>query len=563
MKYIINTKGEVIFKAENAGWFEKGQGLCPVQVNGKWGYINTTGNVAIPCVYEGAYNFENEGVAVVKQKGKYGLINKHGEILVPCVKSDNKYVPRPNDGVICIYIEDLEETKCIDVSGNHLFTMSGSIGPFSEGVAIITSYKDGKYSTGAINKMGEYIIPKGIYSCIYGFHYGVAKVRSETTGKYGFINHQGEVVVPLKYDYIFEGAYYLCPIVCAIIGDKYGYIDVRNGKELCPITLDEKSIDTYYKDNCTDNMFISSIGEDIYIYNLENCKLFKSSKYKEIYRYSDGLCCVRDKVSEKIGFIDKEGELVIPCVFDEPFYVYEFHGNICAMSNHIIDRQGKVIRKIPHGHHINYSGRHNQRRDYYIELYSTGTQADIIDVKGKTIFSAFYVNDLSEFPIPVKDSVTRKWGYVDRNGKLVIPYQFNESYSFHDGFATLEEPITKKSRQRTSSPKTKTAYHTSTKQNPSSSISNNSNEGCYIATAMYGSYDCPEVWTLRRYRDKVLDLTWYGRLFIRIYYSISPTLVRWFGTTHWFRELFYKPLNNWVAKLNKKGFKNTPYRDKY
>lgn len=532
MKYIINTKGEVIFQAENAGWFEKGQGLCPVQVNGKWGYINTTGNVAIPCVYEDVWHFENE-VAIVRQGGKYGLINKRGDILVPCVKSDYDYVPLPHDGVICINIGTSEKRvfKCIDVNGSHLFTKAALVPfEFSEGVAKIWSQDD--KGEGVINKKGEYIIPEGIYSHISSFHYGVAKVRSETTGKYGFINHQGEVVVPLKYDSIFEGAY-LCSIVCAIIGDKYGYIDVRNGKELCPITLDKKSIDTYYQDNCTDNMFISSIGEDIYIYNLENCKLFKSSKYKEIYRYSDGLCCVRDKVSEKIGFIDKEGELVIPCVFNEPFYVYEFHGNTCAMSNKMIDRQGNILREIPkHYQYFKYCSDNG----CYIEYRDIGAE-NLLDNNGNVIYSGGEINTSGEFPIAVQQNSDRKWGFIDKCGKLVIPYQFNESYNFHDGLAVLDEPITK--------------------------VLHNSNEGCYIATAMYGSYDCPEVWTLRRYRDKVLDHTWYGRLFIRIYYSISPTLVRWFGTTHWFRELFYKPLNNWVAKLNKKGFKNTPYRDKY
>ena len=33
------------------------------------------------------------------------------------------------------------------------------------------------------------------------------------------------------------------------------------------------------------------------------------------------------------------------------------------------------------------------------------------------------------------------------------------------------------------------------------SIDNPSNGACYVATAVYGSYDCPEVWTLRRFRD--------------------------------------------------------------
>ncbi|MDO5478959.1 MAG: CFI-box-CTERM domain-containing protein [Clostridia bacterium] len=53
--------------------------------------------------------------------------------------------------------------------------------------------------------------------------------------------------------------------------------------------------------------------------------------------------------------------------------------------------------------------------------------------------------------------------------------------------------------------------------------------GCYVATAVYGSYDCPEVWTLRRFRDDTLAKTWYGRMFIRVYYAVSPTLVKWFG----------------------------------
>ena len=30
--------------------------------------------------------------------------------------------------------------------------------------------------------------------------------------------------------------------------------------------------------------------------------------------------------------------------------------------------------------------------------------------------------------------------------------------------------------------------------------------GCYVATAVYGSYDCPQVWTLRRVRDGLARL---------------------------------------------------------
>ena len=86
---------------------------------------------------------------------------------------------------------------------------------------------------------------------------------------------------------------------------------------------------------------------------------------------------------------------------------------------------------------------------------------------------------------------------------------------------------------------------------------------CYVATAVYGSYDCPEVWTLRRYRDYTLDETWYGRLFIKVYYTISPMFVKHFGNVKSFKVLGKKLLDRWVAELNHKGFDNTPYRDKY
>lgn len=94
-------------------------------------------------------------------------------------------------------------------------------------------------------------------------------------------------------------------------------------------------------------------------------------------------------------------------------------------------------------------------------------------------------------------------------------------------------------------------------------VGKDSNKGnCYVATAVYGSYDCPEVWTLRRYRDYSLAETWSGRAFINTYYAISPTIVKWFGNTNWFRRFWKSKLDKKVAKLNDRGFERTPYLDK-
>lgn len=93
-------------------------------------------------------------------------------------------------------------------------------------------------------------------------------------------------------------------------------------------------------------------------------------------------------------------------------------------------------------------------------------------------------------------------------------------------------------------------------------VPTSSSGGCYVATAVYGSYDCPQVWTLRRYRDYTLSKTWYGRAFIRTYYAISPTVVKWFGHTEWFKNMWKGKLDRMVANLNAEGVEDTPYEDR-
>ena len=90
-----------------------------------------------------------------------------------------------------------------------------------------------------------------------------------------------------------------------------------------------------------------------------------------------------------------------------------------------------------------------------------------------------------------------------------------------------------------------------------------SKKGCYVATCVYGSYNCPKVWVLRRFRDYYLDNNILGRLFIKIYYAISPSIIKVFGKSKIFKKINEKILDYFVEILKLKGYQDTEYRDKY
>jgi len=90
---------------------------------------------------------------------------------------------------------------------------------------------------------------------------------------------------------------------------------------------------------------------------------------------------------------------------------------------------------------------------------------------------------------------------------------------------------------------------------------NSAKGGCYVATAVYGSYDCPQVWTLRRFRDQKLSVSAAGRSFIRVYYAVSPRLVRVVGHRRGFAALVRPALDMIVLGLQRRGYESSSYLD--
>lgn len=148
----INTSGEFVIKPQFdiANFFGK-NGLAEVELNRKWGYINKSGQLVIEPQFYAASGFDKNGLAKVEiVNDKWGYINAAGKFVIK---------PQFNDA------KDFADNGLAAVQFN------------------------GQY--GYINASGQFVI-KPQFDYADSFKEGLARV--EFNNKEGYINERGEVV---------------------------------------------------------------------------------------------------------------------------------------------------------------------------------------------------------------------------------------------------------------------------------------------------------------------------------------------------------------------------------
>lgn len=74
-------------------------------------------------------------------------------------------------------------------------------------------------------------------------------------------------------------------------------------------------------------------------------------------------------------------------------------------------------------------------------------------------------------------------------------------------------------------------------------------DGCYIATMVYGDYEHPQVLVLRGFRDSFLAHSLLGRSFIRFYYKYSPSWVKALENNRLINQAIKRSLNQFIKLL--------------
>ncbi len=174
------------------------EGLAPVKINSKYGYINDNYDVVIQPQFDKAYSFY-DGMAIVTKGNKEAVIDKTGKVIFITFGKI-----RYSEGVAVV--SSGTKFGYIDINAEYVILpkYDGAM-DFNEGVAAV---KLGE-KWGFINKRGEIIINPQ-YDDAMNFHDGYAAVK--LGNKWGYINKVGQIVIGFNYDGygVFEDGYVRC-----------------------------------------------------------------------------------------------------------------------------------------------------------------------------------------------------------------------------------------------------------------------------------------------------------------------------------------------------------------
>lgn len=361
--------------------------------DGKWGLVTMDGKIAIPCVYDEIYDFDytktsrmegpyidfwdSEGkTAVVKKNGKWGLVDTKGDVLADYIYEDffipdvklfygNRAAAKKNGlwgflnekgNPVTSFI--YEEVSSSDLSNPQF------ISTFCEGMAVVK--KNGKWGVidkdgngkipfiydyisnfcaesiivqkdsrwGYINKKGIEVIP-AIYDEIKWFERGICPVKKD--GLWGFLSKQGEIVVSMMYDDILvfdevavDGGlwFFSQDAYCAVKQNgKWGLVDkdinIIVNFEYDSIKFTSSGLDDWRY--FSDEGFLSvQKGKFWNVVNKDGINHIPF-EYDDVEIWSEGNVCV--KKNGKWGLLDSLGKQLVPIehkyAMDAGNYIYK------------------------------------------------------------------------------------------------------------------------------------------------------------------------------------------------------------------------------------------------
>ena len=396
--------------------------------DGKYGLISLEGKKITNPIYEEIDTLQyKEGEFVIKKDNKYGIMNMNGYVIInpeyDNIKADAYYstdTGYKNDGYIVSnttdegyrygYIDN-EGNKILYTNYNDLYRIN------YEGETYLVCAENGKY--GLFNK-NKNIIPNEYQAITYIEGDNLCLVQKGK--KYGIITLEGSMILQVRYNQIDINGDYIYTT------DENSEIKVydKKGNE---VEVNQNTTISTIQENPEYKIYIdTSNGTTLYsIYQGEN--KITNGNYNYI-GYLSNNNYIASRQNEKLGVIDQNENIKLEMKYDT---IRKIDGTNLVeadiQSTNTIEIYSSNLEKIAEMNNATLTV-----EDNYIKLSST-TEIKYFDLEGKEKQNTEIFPENTIFA----KSQNGKWGFVDKNGQVVIDYQYDEVTEQNEyGFAGIK-----------------------------------------------------------------------------------------------------------------------------
>jgi len=278
-------------------------GLYPINVNGKYGFMDRSGKTVITPQFDGAFGF-SEGLAQVKVGTKSGYINTKGVLVI---------TPQFDDAMPFRYGRAAVKLCCgfwfpqkpgdrygfIDKDGKYICSPDFSwVGQFSGDLAPVRTAGG---VMAFVNRSGK-VVMSGKFDQLRptGFTAGLAPVASG--GMWGYIDTTGKWVIDPQFELALDFADGLAPVM---VGGRWGDID-QKGRFVVNPQYDSSG-------EFFEGRAVFRKGDKLGLIDTTG-RVVAEAKFLLFGRFSEGLAPV--KTEDGWGFIDRTGKTVVSPQFD-------------------------------------------------------------------------------------------------------------------------------------------------------------------------------------------------------------------------------------------------------
>ena len=397
--------------------------------DGKYGIISIDGKKITNPVYEEIDTLQyKEGEFVIKKDNKYGVMNMNGYVIInpeyDNIKADAYYsidTGYKNDGYIVSnttnegyrygYIDN-EGNKILDANYNDLYRLN------YEGEIYLICAENGRY--GLFNK-DKNIIPNEYQTITYIEGDDICLVQKGK--KYGIITLEGSMILQVRYNQI------------DINGDYIYTTDENSEKKVYDKKGNEVQVNanttiSTIKENPDYKIYIETINEatSYSIYQGEN--KITNGNYNYIGYLSNNYY-IASRQNEKLGVIDQNENVKLEMKYDT---IRKIDGTNLVeadiQNTNTIEIYNNNLEKIAEMNNATLTVKNN-----YIKL-SSSEETKYFDLDGNEKQNTEIFPENTIFA----KSQNGKWGFVDKNGQVIIDYQYDEVTEQNEyGFAGIKK----------------------------------------------------------------------------------------------------------------------------